>query len=131
MSDDLTYSVDNPIILFDGQCNLCGGLAGIIRRSDKYRKFVLATMQGKVGSQLLMNYGLDGKGLDSVVLIDSAGLFIKSQAIFRIIEHLGGLWTVFLVFKLFPLGFNDYLYDLIARNRYKIFGKRKKCMIIQ
>jgi predicted DCC family thiol-disulfide oxidoreductase YuxK len=121
---------DKPIILFDGICNLCNGLIQFILRKGRNESFKLETLQSSFGQDVLEKNNLTHSPFDSVILIENASLYFKSEAIFRIFYHLGGLWKIFLIFKLFPQRFNDYLYDLIARSRYRIFGKRKTCVVM-
>ena len=121
---------NKPIILFDGICNLCNGLVSIIIKRDKNKIFSFETLQSEDGQKILIEHDLNQRDMDTIVLIVASELYIKSQAIFRIIRLLGGLWKIFLIFQLFPDKFNDYIYDILSRNRYGIFGRRDHCIII-
>jgi len=118
-------------IFFDGVCNLCNGLVDFILKRDKSGIFIFETIQSEYGQKILFEYDMNLNPMDTIVLIEGDKLYIKSKAIFRIINQLGGVWIVFLVFRIFPNSFNDYLYDVVSRNRYRIFGKRRHCRIIE
>ena len=102
-----------------------------ILKRDKSGIFIFETIQSEYGQKILFEYDLNLNPLDTIVLIEGDKLYIKSKAIFRIINQLGGVWIVFLIFRIFPNSFNDYLYDVVSRNRYRIFGKRSQCRIIE
>jgi len=118
------------VILFDGFCNLCSGIAQFIRKKDKDKKLRLANLQSETGQYFMKKYQLDIINYDSIIFIEYDDVFFKSEAAFQILKYLGGLWKILYVFKLLPKRLNNYFYDLIARNRYKIFGQRKSCFII-
>jgi predicted DCC family thiol-disulfide oxidoreductase YuxK len=131
MYKDLQNPSARPVILIDGMCYLCSGLARFIINNDAYKKFRLGTLQSKTGQDLLKKYGLKKEDIDSIVLIEEPYLYLKAKAVFRIAYHLGGFWKAILIFKLLPGRINDYLYDLMAKYRYKVFGKRNDCLIIK
>ena len=118
-------------ILFDGQCNLCSGLILHIKKHDKRNQFHYITLQGANGKELLSKYKLDQIDLDSVILIDQEGITLKSQAVFKIAMRLGGWWKMLRVLNIFSQQFNDCLYDVVARVRYRLFGKRKECKLYE
>jgi predicted DCC family thiol-disulfide oxidoreductase YuxK len=120
-----------PAILFDGACNLCSGLIRGIQKIDKKHIFRLISLQSQSGEELLHMYKLSDSAFDSIVYVENGTVYQKSRAIFRIIEKTGGLWKILLIFKLLPNRINDYLYDLVARNRYKLFGRKKECLILE
>jgi len=115
------------LIFFDGICLLCNGFVDLLIRLDKHKKLNYAPLQGSTAKSLLnKNY----RQLDMVVFKDSRGaLFTKSTAVIEIAIHLGGIWKIFIVFKIIPLFMRDWIYDRIATNRYKIFGTRKSCRL--
>lgn len=117
------------IVLFDGECALCSGLVQFIIRHDKKNQFRFAPLQSPVGKKLLEMYPLKSPDTDSVVLISRGKSFIKSEAIFRITDILGGGWQIFKIFKILPRIFSDFLYDINAKLRYRIFGKKNSCMM--
>ncbi|MFP7298025.1 thiol-disulfide oxidoreductase DCC family protein [Neobacillus niacini] len=116
------------IILFDGVCNLChSGVQFIIKRDTKgYFKF--ASLQSETGQMLLNKYGVSKK-IDSIILIENEKVYIKSSAALRISRSLDGYWRYLIILKVIPPLIRDFLYDSVAKNRYKWFGKKDSCML--
>lgn len=118
------------IILFDGVCNLCNGAVRFIIKRDRFGKFRFASLQSDAGRALLEQNGVTHWGTDSIVYIPQQGdAFSESSAVLYILKELGRGWQL-----LFPLihlpGFlRDGIYRFIARNRYRWFGKKEKCML--
>lgn len=117
------------IILFDGVCNLCNGIVQFIIRRDPKGKFIFASLQSETGLKLLEKFGLPSDEFDSIVLIRGEQFFIKSDAGILVLKELGGLWQLLYAFRFLPLSFRNFIYDLIARSRYRMFGKSDSCMI--
>lgn len=127
-----------PIILFDGVCNFCNGLVNFIIRQDKKNIFLFAPLQSERGKKLLDQYGIDWKNNDSFVLIENTGpndsvrqdkAYEKSNAALRIAAKLPWYWKWSQIFWILPKPIRDGIYNIIAKNRYKWFGKKEKCMI--
>ena len=113
------------LILFDGVCNLCNGFVNFIIDSDKHGQFKFSSLQSAYAQRLLKD---KPESLDSVVFYDGENLYEKSEAVFNIAESLKGYkWLK--VFRVVPKWIRDYLYDTIAKNRYKVFGKSETCRI--
>jgi predicted DCC family thiol-disulfide oxidoreductase YuxK len=124
--------MDEPsknIVLFDGICNLCNGLVRFIIKRDRSGKFKFASLQSEVGQRWLMKFGLAKNEFESFVLIRDEKYFLKSAAALKMLVELGGIWKIFYVFILVPRPVRDFIYDRIAKSRYRIFGKRDVCMI--
>ena len=119
----------DPVILFDGVCNLCNSSVLFIIKRDPKAKFKFASLQSEFGKSHLEKFGLPVTELNSVLLIKDGKLFQKSNAALEIAKQLGGGWPVFYVFKLVPAFLRDGFYNWIARNRYRWFGKKDACMI--
>jgi predicted DCC family thiol-disulfide oxidoreductase YuxK len=117
------------IVLFDGICNLCNGLVRFIIKKDRSGKLKFALLQSEVGQQWLMKFGLAKNEFESFVLIQGDKYYLKSAAALKMLRELGGVWKAFYVFMLVPRPVRDFMYDLIAKSRYKVFGKRDVCMI--
>ena len=117
------------VVLFDGVCNLCNGFVQFIIRRDPEEKFKFASLQSEVGRSLLKQFKIDPDLLHSIVAIDNDGAFQRSDAVLRIAHHLGGGWKILKAFNILPKLFRDACYNLIAKNRYRIFGKKDSCMI--
>ena len=122
-------SLSAPIVLFDGVCNLCNSAVLFVIRNDPKRRFRFAALQSPVGQALLTQYGLPTETLDSFVLIEKERAFTKSTAALRAARLLGYLWPLAFVFILVPRPLRDLCYNFIARNRYRMFGKRDACML--
>ncbi|MEZ5195581.1 MAG: DCC1-like thiol-disulfide oxidoreductase family protein [Bacteroidales bacterium] len=118
------------IILYDGYCNLCNATIHTILKFDKHNAFQYLALQSEEAKSLLKpKFDLE-KLPDSVMLFSKGEIFIKSEAIFKIIPHLGKLFKVFYFFRIFPLRARDHIYDFVAKNRYNWFGRSKGCSVI-
>ncbi|NJB35712.1 thiol-disulfide oxidoreductase DCC family protein [Croceivirga sp. JEA036] len=118
------------IILFDGVCNLCNGAVQFIIKQDKRSVFKFASLQSEIGKQLTKEHGIDTELLDSIILIEPGiAYYSKSTAALEIMKSFGGIWNLTRLFTVLPEGFRDIVYDFIAKNRYKWFGKKDACMI--
>ncbi len=122
-------SSDPPIVLFDGICNLCNSAVLFVIRNDPKKRFRFAALQSPVGQTLLERHGLPKETLNSFVLIEGEQAFSKSTAALRATRRLGYGWPLAFAFILVPRPLRDFCYDLIARNRYRMFGKREACML--
>jgi predicted DCC family thiol-disulfide oxidoreductase YuxK len=120
---------DNPVVLFDGVCNLCNGSVLFIIKRDAYSKLKFTSLQSDYGIQQMNRFKLPPSALNSVLLIKDDQLFQKSNAALEIARMLDGLWPWMYVFKIVPLFIRDFVYDWIAKNRYRWFGKKEECMI--
>ena len=117
------------IVLFDGVCNLCNRSIQQLIRLDKKNQFVYGSLQGSTATKLFETLHLPPGKFDSIVFIDNGQVFSKSTAVLRISWYLGGGWKLFYVFSLLPKFLRDPVYNLIAKNRYKWFGKKQACWL--
>lgn len=117
------------IILFDGVCNLCSGAVQFIIKRDRKGIFKFASLQSSFGQQQLEKFNIDKNLLHSIILVHDDQFFERSDAALEIAKHLNGLWLVLYVFKIIPRFIRDGIYNLIARNRYGLFGKKDACWI--
>jgi predicted DCC family thiol-disulfide oxidoreductase YuxK len=117
------------IILFDGVCNLCNSSVQFILRRDKAGKFLFASLQSPVGQQYLQKFGLPADELHSFILIENGKAYSRSSAALRVLRQLGGGWKLFYAFRILPAFIRDGVYNLIARHRYRWFGKRESCWL--
>lgn len=119
-----------PIILFDGVCNLCNGAVRFIIKRDKAGYFRFGSLQGEVGRQLFdRHFPNAGSRLDSIVLIEDERAFTHSDAVLRIARRLGPGWALLSLLRIVPRPLRDFVYRRIANNRYRWFGKQDRCMI--
>ena len=118
------------IILFDGVCNLCNGVIQFIIKRDKKDVFRYAALQSELGKQLTEERGINTSKVDSFVLIEpGVAYFVKSDAALEIAKDFGGIWKLFQLFQWIPTSFRNVVYDFVARNRYRWFGRKDQCMI--
>lgn len=117
------------IIFFDGVCNLCNGAVQFILKRDKTEVFSFASLQSEFAQAHLRNFPNLPKDLDSIVYSEGGKTWYKSAAVFRIAKKLGGIYRVVNIFRVLPGSWNDKLYDYIAKNRYRWFGKKESCMV--
>ncbi|WP_328260711.1 thiol-disulfide oxidoreductase DCC family protein [Pseudoalteromonas sp. Cn5-37] len=118
-----------PVILFDGQCNLCHFCVRFIVHFDKQITFKLCPMQSDKGERLLMAHKVKDP-LSSMLVIDKNQLYKQSDAVLFIATQLGFPFSLANVFKLLPKGFRDRIYDWLGRNRYRFFGKQTQCKLL-
>jgi len=119
----------NPIVLFDGVCNLCNGSVQFILRHDRQGRFRFASLQSSVGQDLQARLGMDPGRLDSVILVEGDRWYKESDAALRIARGMSGAWKALAVFRVIPRPIRDAVYRLIARNRYRWFGKQETCWL--
>ncbi len=119
--------MDEKIVLFDGVCNLCSGAVQFIVRHDRKQQFKFSSLQSEVGKELLKQYQLDSDYLHSLVFIDNGKIYTKSSGALRIAKYLDGGWPLLYVFMIFPRFIRDAVYQWVAQNRYRWFGKKKEC----
>ncbi|SDC21317.1 thiol-disulfide oxidoreductase DCC family protein [Natrinema hispanicum] len=120
---------DNPVVLFDGVCNLCNGFVQFILPRDTNGRFRFASLQSNVGQELLAEHGLPTDELESVVLIEGDDCYTKSDAVIRIATLLGGVYALFGPFRVLPRRLRDWAYDFVAARRYRWFGKKDQCVM--
>jgi predicted DCC family thiol-disulfide oxidoreductase YuxK len=120
---------NSSIVLFDGVCNFCNSSVNFIIRHDKKKRYKFAALQSDIGRVLSEKNAIDQSKIDSIILVENGKVFIKSSAILRISQHLNYLYPLFFGFVIIPKFIRDGVYDFIAKNRYKWFGKKETCMI--
>ncbi len=120
---------NNPIVIFDGVCNLCNGAVNFIIRRDAARRFVFASVQSDAGKKLMSEFGFDKNNIDTFILIKEGRSFVRTDAALEIARDFSGFWHVLRALKIIPRPLRDYFYNYIATNRYKLFGKRDSCMM--
>lgn len=120
---------NHPVLLFDGVCNLCNGFVQFVILRDPHATFRFAALQSEAGQQLLQKAKLSATSLNTVVLYEQNQFYTHSDVALRIATHLGGWWRIFTIFKIIPKSVRDHIYNWIARNRYRWFGKQASCMV--
>ena len=120
---------DPPIVLFDGVCVLCSGFVQFVIRRDPEARFRFAPMQSQPGQALLRRFGRPLEDWDSNALIEDGIIYLKSAAVFRILWSLSGVWPLFALGRVLPRRLCDWVYDRVARSRYRLFGRREACLV--
>ncbi|HSR59393.1 MAG TPA: DCC1-like thiol-disulfide oxidoreductase family protein [Robiginitalea sp.] len=118
------------IILFDGVCNLCNGTVQFVIRRDRGDRFRFVPLQSELGQELSRARHIDTSEVDSIILIDpGTAYYIKSDAALEIARELHGYGWMPFVLGWIPRSLRDAVYDLVARNRYRWFGRKDACMV--
>jgi len=131
--DPAPYSAAHPILLYDGVCGLCNRLVQFILRRDRTAIFRFASLQSPLAASILTRHGADPTDLDTVyVVIDpnepTESLRARSDAVVLVLKELGGIARrAGILFRLIPSPLRDAIYNVIARNRYRIFGRYEAC----
>ena len=118
-----------PIIVFDALCVLCSANAQFVLRHDRRGLFRLASMQGEVGSALYRRFGIDPADPETLIVVEGDHALRGSDAVLAIYAGLGWPWRMLGLFRLVPRALRDPVYRLVARNRYRLFGKRETCWV--
>ena len=118
-----------PVIFFDGVCNLCNAAVQFILKHDKAGRFKLAALQSAAAAELLESHRLETDAVDSILLLENGKVYTRSTAALRIARRLSGGWRFLYIFIMVPAFLRDFVYKLIARNRYRIWGARDSCMV--
>lgn len=122
-------ALPDNIVIFDGVCNLCEFSVNFIFEHDTAGQFSFTPAQSPLGASLLRHFGINTSRLDTVVLVRGERAFTRSAAAIEIASILDTPWNLLAVFKAVPEPLRDMLYDLIAQNRYQLFGKKEECML--
>lgn len=120
--------MEHAIVLFDGDCNFCDSSVQFIINHDPAGYYQFASLQSEIGSQLREEHQIPDD-VDSLVLIQDGQAYVKSEGALKISRHLTGLWKLAYHLKPLPRPVRDAAYDVIANNRYKVFGKLDSCML--
>jgi predicted DCC family thiol-disulfide oxidoreductase YuxK len=118
-----------PIIFFDGVCNLCNASVQFVIEHDKKDHFHFTALQGDYAKEILPKFNADPKQLSSILLLEDDKLYTKSSAALRVAKKLDGLIPLLYVFLIVPKFIRDWFYDIIAKNRYRWWGKEESCWV--
>lgn len=131
MSDN--HITDNglpaQLVLFDGVCNLCNASVQFVIRHDPEGRFRYAALQSAAGQEVLRQHGLGGEAFDSFIYLRHGVLYLRSTAALYLLRDLGGAWALLYAFIIVPRPLRDTVYDLVAKYRYRWFGRRESCMV--
>jgi predicted DCC family thiol-disulfide oxidoreductase YuxK len=121
--------IRNPVILFDGVCNLCSSTVQFIIKRDKKNRFLFASLQSEFGESLLRRFNLSTTNFKSFLLYKEGKLYTKSTGALMVVRHLSGAWGLLYSLILVPRFLRNAVYDFVAGNRYKWFGKKEACWV--
>ncbi|APZ47630.1 thiol-disulfide oxidoreductase [Polaribacter reichenbachii] len=122
--------LNKKLILFDGVCNLCNNSVLKVIKYDKKNTFLFTALQSETGKKITKQLHIDTQKVDSIILYEPGISYdIKSTAALKVMNDFGGIWQLTQIGFLFPESFRNFIYDFIAKNRYKWFGKKESCMI--
>ena len=132
--DTLSIPESNTIVLYDGVCGLCNRLNQFLLKRDSHGRFRFASLQSDLAASLLKRHGADSQDLDTVyVVLDynqpGERLLARSDAILQVVTQLDGIWKWARVGLWLPKVLRDGIYKVVARNRYRVFGKHDSCML--
>lgn len=119
----------DQLVIFDGICNLCNGTVQFIIKRDRKKNFSFTTYQFNIGQDILKQYGFPATNQLTVVYVKKGIPYFKSKAVLKILSDLGCCWNIFYILIVIPPFIRDFVYDTIAKNRYRVFGKRESCMV--
>ena len=126
--------MSNFIVLYDGVCGLCNRLNQFLLKRDHHDRLLFASLQSDLGKKILERHGADPSDLDTVYVVEdydspSERVLMRSSAILRALEALGGIWKLSAAGKILPRPIRDLFYKVVATNRYRVFGKYEVCMM--
>jgi len=122
------------VVFYDGVCGLCNRAVQFLLKRDRLDRLQFASLQSDLAAKVLNRHGMDPKGLDTVYAVLNYGepnetLLAKGDAFLFFAGVIGGIWSVARVVKILPRPVRNWLYDLVARHRYQVFGKSESCML--
>ena len=118
-----------PVIFFDGVCNLCNASVQFVIAHDKKDQFKFTALQGDYATEMLPKFNADLEKLNTILLLEDGKLYTKSSAALRIARKLNGLIPLLYAFIIVPKFIRDWVYDIIARNRYRWWGRQESCWV--
>jgi predicted DCC family thiol-disulfide oxidoreductase YuxK len=120
---------DDAVLVYDGYCNLCGAIVRFLKRHDRRGRFSYVPLQSELGREIAVAAGLEAGNISTVILFHDSEYYIRSTAALRVFRLLGGGWKLLYGFIIVPRFIRDFIYNMVARTRYLIFGRNKTCYI--
>lgn len=122
-------TITKPVLYYDAKCKLCNTWLNILRIIDKNNRISYSVLQAETGKILFEKYKFDYQNTDTVVFKKDSKIFLRSEAVIECISYINGLWSIIKILRIIPLNIRDSAYNIIAKNRYKWFGKTNSCEI--
>ncbi len=126
---EVEIKTDKPILLFDGVCNFCNSSVNFIIDNNSKKDILFSSLQSETGQLLLKKFGLPLESFSSLVLVEGDKYYTESAAALKVASHLDGIWNKLALFRIIPPFIRDGVYKIIAKNRYKWFGKQDQCRL--
>jgi predicted DCC family thiol-disulfide oxidoreductase YuxK len=123
------FSDDRPILIFDGVCVLCSRSVNFVLRHDKRDRFRLLAAQTPIGQAIYKHYSLNPTDFETIILLFGGKPWLKSESVIQTAMLLGFPWSCARILRIFPRALRDRVYEWIARNRFRIFGRRETCYL--
>jgi predicted DCC family thiol-disulfide oxidoreductase YuxK len=120
---------NKSIVLFDGVCNLCNSSVNFIIKHDSNEHYLFASLQSDVAKDILLQFDLKKYNLNTILLFENGFIYDRSTAVLKIMKRLDKGYPILYFFIIIPKKIRDWVYDVIAKNRYKWFGRKDTCMI--
>jgi predicted DCC family thiol-disulfide oxidoreductase YuxK len=120
---------NQPVVLFDGVCNLCNGSVQWLILRDPNSKLRFAALQSDFGQNILKKNNLNTLDFNSFILVEGEKIWLKSDAALRVVSYLGGGWSWLRLLQIVPTFIRNFFYDIMAKNRYRWFGKKESCWL--
>lgn len=117
------------VVVFDGECSFCNGWIDFLLRFDRKEVFRFAARQSETGAAFASQSGLPPGGTGSIIVVEDQRIRLRSDAVLRMLTLLGLPFSVLGIFRLVPAALRDFVYDVIARNRKRWFGKTIQCRL--
>ena len=121
--------LDQPLVIFDGVCNFCNYWVNFAIKKNGKKDLMFTPIQGETAKIILPKYSISPNAFSSVIFIENGKSYTQSSAALQICRHLNGGWKLFYGLYIIPRFIRDFFYNIIARNRYKWYGKKSSCMI--
>ena len=125
----MTALSNKHIVVFDGVCNFCNGAVNFIIQRDPKAVFLFTPIQSSLAKELIIKYEIDTLDTETFMLVKNEQCFVFSSAALEITKDLSGVWRILNVLRFVPKVIRDFVYRVVARNRYKLFGKKEVCMV--
>lgn len=119
----------NNVVIFDGQCNLCAHSIKFILAHENSPTLNFTSVQSPAGTRLMQQHGFDPNDAKTFVLVADGQAYTKSDAAIRVAGYFSGGWKLLGVFKIIPRPLRDWAYDVVAKRRYRWFGRLDSCMV--
>ena len=122
-------AIPDPLVLYDGVCNLCAGAVRFVIRHDRAGEFRFASIQSELGREQYRRHGFDPDAMPSFMVISGGRAFVRSDATLEVFRRCGGVWACVAWLRWIPRAVRDPVYEFVARNRYRWFGRSETCLV--